>query len=144
MNNPRPSIRLSLLLALIAALMLSACSGSPSPTSGAVTVEIVFLNHPTIRKVLTQVDSTLAAYGDKVNVTRYDFDTPEGEAFAEKKSLSGHVPLAIFVNGSQTFDLNGRKVTFESFPEGAGTGVVPDGAWTVADLDAVLKSVVGK
>ncbi len=144
MNNPRPSIRLSLLLALIAALMLSACSGSPSPTSGAVTVEIVFLNHPTIRKVLTQVDSTLAAYGDKVSVTRYDFDTPEGAAFAKKKGLSGHIPLAIFVNGLQTFGVNGRQVTFESFPQGAGTGVVPDGAWTVADLDAVLKSVVGK
>jgi hypothetical protein len=132
-------------------LGLSACaqaaatpSSSASSAPGAITVEIVFLDHPPVRDVLTQVDPVLAAYGDKVSVTRYDFDTPEGAAFAKKKGLSGHIPLAIFVNGSQTFDVNGRKVTFENFPQGAGTGVVPEGAWTVADLDSVLQSTVKK
>ena len=136
--------RLSILVWAFIALALAACAGSPSPTPGAATVDILFLNHPPVRDVLTQVDPVLAAYGDKVSVTRYDVDTTEGASFAKKKGLTGHVPLAIFVNGSQTFDVNGRKVTFESFPQGAGTGLVPDGAWTVADLDSVLQSVVQK
>ena len=136
--------RLSLLVRTFIALALAACAGSPSSTPGVVTVDILFLNHPPVREVLTQVDAVLAVYGDKGSVTRYDFDTPEGAAFAKQKGLTGHVPLAIFVNGSQTFDVNGRKVTFESFPQGAGTGMVPDGAWAVADLESVLQSIVKK
>ena len=135
---------LSILAWAFIALAGAACAGSPSPAAGVVTVDILFLNHPPVRDVLTQVDSVLATYGDKVGITRYDFDTPEGAAFAKKKGLTGHVPLAIFLNGSQTFDVNGRKVTFASFPQGAGTGMVPDGAWAVADLDAVLQSIVKK
>jgi hypothetical protein len=136
--------RLSILIWTFIVLALAACAGSPSPTPGVVTVDILFLNHPPVRDVLTQVDPVLAAYGDKVSVTRYDVDTPEGAAFAKQKGLTGHVPLAIFVNGVPTFDVNGRKVTFESFPQGAGTGMVPDGAWAVADLDSVLQSLVKK
>ncbi len=135
---------ISILVWTFIALALAACAGSPSTKPGVVSVDILFLNHPPVREVLTQVDSVLSVYGDKVSVTRYDFDTPEGAAFASQKGLSGHVPLAIFVNGSQTFEVNGRKVTFESFPQGAGTGMVPDGAWAVADLESVLQSIVKK
>jgi hypothetical protein len=58
--------------------------------------------------------------------------------------LTGHNPIAIFVNGSDTFDLNGRKGKFESFPQGEGTGMVPDGAWTIDDLRSVIDSKVKK
>lgn len=151
MSKQRLSILVWTFIALTAMLVMTACSGAASSSAftstlapGVVAVDIVFLNHPPVRDVLTQVDPVLAAYGAKVSVTRYDFDTPEGAAFAEKKGLTGHSPLAIFVNGAQTFDVDGRTVTFESFPQGAGTGVVPDGAWTVADLDSVLQSLVQK
>jgi len=107
-------------------------------------VDILYLNHPPVLPVLDQVASVLEPYGDKVKVTRYDFDTPEGAAFAKKVGITGHDPLAIFVNGSQTFNLDNRVVTFNSFPQGAGTGMVPDGAWSIDDLDAVLKIVTGQ
>jgi len=151
MSKQRRTDRIWIQMALAAMMALTACGGaapSSTPASavapGVVAVDIVFLNHPPVRDVLTQVDPVLAAFGDQVSVTRYDFDTPEGAAFAENKGLTGHIPLAILVNGSQTFDVNGRTVTFESFPQGAGTGMVPDGAWTVADLDSVLQAVVQK
>ena len=35
-------------------------------------------------------------------------------------------------------ELDGRAVKFYSFPQGQGTDVVPDGVWTMADLQAVL------
>ncbi len=130
-------------------LTLTACgSGTPAPVvpvpSGTATVDILYLNHPPVLPVLDQVAALLKPYGDKVKVTRYDFDTTEGAAFAQKMGITGHDPLAIFVNGSQSFNLDGRTVTFNSFPQGAGTGMVPDGEWTTNDLDAVLKIVTGQ
>jgi len=130
-------------------LILTACgSGTPTPVvpvlSDTVTVDILYLNHPPVLPVLDQVVALLQPYGDKVMVTRYDFDTPEGATFAQKMGITGHDPLAIFVDGSQTFNLDDRIVTFNSFPQGAGTGMVPDGAWTIDDLDAVLKIVTGQ
>ena len=132
-----------------AILTLTACgTATPAPVvpaqSDTVTVDIIYLNHPPVIPVLDQVDTMLKSYGDKVKVTHYDFDTPEGAAFAQKMGITGHDPLAIFVNGSQSFNLDGRTVTFNSFPQGAGTGMVPDGAWTTDDLNAILKIVTGQ
>ena len=132
------------------ALGLAACAplpaGKPSvaPASkplapGTISVDIIALNHPPLRPVLAEVEQLLAPYGAKVQVTQYDFDTPEGAAFAKRMGLSGHIPLVIFIDGKDTFTLSGRQVTFESFPQGQGTGMVADGAWTTADLDTVLK-----
>lgn len=130
-------------------LTLTACSsatpepGVPAP-SETVTVDIVYLNHAPVLAILEEVDAALKPYGDRVKVTRYDFDTPEGAEFAKKMGITGHDPLAIFLNGSQSFNLDGRTVTFNSFPQGGGTGMVAEGAWTVADLDTVLKSILGQ
>lgn len=136
-------------LLISAILTLTACGASASAPvvpvpSGTAKVDIVYLNHPPVIPVLDQVTARLKPYGDKVKVTRYDFDTPEGAAFAQKMGIMGHDPLAIFVNGSQSFKLNGRIVTFNSFPQGGGTGMVPNGDWTIDDLDAILKIVTGQ
>ncbi len=136
----------------VVVLLLAACqSSAPSAASagsegatGGLLVEVVYLNHPPVRPIIQQIDQILAGYGEKVRVSKYDFDTPEGEAFAKKKNLTGHIPLAIFIDGSETFDLNGRKVKFESFPQGEGTGMVPDSAWTMTDLQSVLDTKVTK
>ena len=137
----------------VLAVLLAACGTSnaaaPAPRAapvkpGAVTVEVAYLNHPPLWPVLTELDKLLANYGDRVSVTRYDFDTPEGEAFAKAKGLTGHTPLAIFVNGSMQFTLNGRTVKFYSFPQGQGTGMVPEGGWTMQDLQQVLDEATSK
>jgi hypothetical protein len=139
-------------LLTVLALILAACQGnSPAASStqsggstNGVKVEVVYLNHPPVRPIIDEINKVLASYGDIVNVIRYDFDTPEGAAFAKKMGLTGHIPLVIYIGGSETFDISGRKVKFESFPQGEGTGMVPDGAWSIADLDSVLKTKVGK
>ena len=120
----------------------SASGGAAS--SGVVTVDIIALQHPPVLPILGQIDQLLGLYGGQVHVTHYDFDTKEGASFAKKKGLSGHIPLVVFTNGKDTFTLDGRKITFESFPQGQGTFMVANGAWTMADLEAVLKQVVGK
>lgn len=130
------------LLIMLPVLLLVGCGGQAAQPE-VVMVEIAYLNHPPVRPILAEVDDLLASYGEQVNVARYDFGTPEGEAFAEDRKLTGHTPLAIFVNGSMDFTVEGRTVKFYSFPQGQGTGVVPDGAWTVAALKQVVDQATG-
>lgn len=111
---------------------------------GAATVEMAFHNHPPMRRVLADVDALLASYGDRVSVTRYDFDTPEGEAFANTKELTEHTPLALFVNGSMQFVINGRTIKFYSFPQGQGRGMMAAGNWTIQDLQHVLDEATSR
>jgi hypothetical protein len=111
---------------------------------GVVTVEVAYLNHPPVRPVLSEVDKLLASYGDRVSVTHYDFDTPEGEAFAKAKELTEHTPLAIFANGSMQFDVNGRTVKYYRFPQGKGPRVMMNGNWTLQDLEQTLDEATSK
>lgn len=134
--------KLFILFALLS-LSLAACGGSgpalPSThPDAAVQVEVIALNHAPIRPVVADVETLAAEYGEKVGYTRYDFDTEEGKAFAEKYGITEHTPIAIYVNGQIEFEIDGRAVKFYSFPQGEGTGVVPDGVWTMDDLRSVL------
>ncbi len=125
-----------LALLLFLTLVLAACGGGQA--NGPVQVEIISLDHAPIRPVMQEALDVASEYGDKVTVQSYNFDTPEGATFAEAHGLTDHTPIAIFVNGEIEFDLSGRTVKFHSFPQGAGTGMVAEGAWTMADLRAVL------
>lgn len=116
-------------------VLLVACSGQ---ADGLVQVEIISLDHAPIRPAVQEAIDVVAAFGDKVAVQRYDFDTPDGAAFAEAHDLTEHTPVAIFVNGKMEFEVNGRSVTFSSFPQGTGTGMVTEGEWTMDDLRTVL------
>jgi len=124
-----------IIIILFSVLMLAACNGAPD---GPVQVEIISLDHAPIRPVVEEVLGVAAEYGDQVSVVTYDFDTPEGAAFAEEQGLTEHTPVAIFGNGKMAFEVNGRSGEFYSFPQGAGTGMVAEGAWTMADLQAAL------
>lgn len=137
------------LIMLIVGFLLAGCGANDAPAQplpaappGVTTVEIIYLNHGPVRSVLTDIDKLMEGYGEQVYVSRYDFNTPEGEAFAQSHDLNDHIPLAIFVNGSMDFTVGDRAVKFYSFPQGQGTGVVPDGAWSTDDLQQVLDQAV--
>jgi hypothetical protein len=117
---------------------------APTTIPGSVRVELAYLGHPPVMAVLQQLDPLLNGYGTKLDVIRYDLETPEGDAFIKQKGVIGHMPIAIFINGSDETTVNGRKIQFLSFPQNLGTGMVPNGAWTVADLKAALDQAVGK
>lgn len=142
MNSRAASQRAFAALVLVAAmLILAGCSGARAVTGGTpavVTVDIAYLDHPPVMAVLDQVNRVLAKYGDHLKVSRYDLDTPAGDTFAKAKRLTGHTPLAIFINGSMDVTLNGHRVRFYSFPQGEGTGMVAEGGWTLEALDAAL------
>lgn len=144
--------RLSILI--LVALAVAACTGGsgtapdavgssspPServPTEDGIRVEIISLDHAPIRPFTQAALEIAGSYGDDMTVIVYDFDTPEGKAFAEETGLTEHTPIAIFIDGRYEFDVNGRTVAFLDFPQGEGTGVVADGNWTMDDLRTVL------
>jgi hypothetical protein len=137
------------LIVLIVGFLLAGCGANAAPAQtlppappGVPTVEIIYLNHGPVRSVLTGIDRLLAEYGAQIYVARYDVDTPAGEAFARSHDLNGHIPLAIFVNGSMDFTVGERAVKFYSFPQGQGTFIAADGDWTLADLRQVLDQAV--
>ncbi len=113
-----------------------------SVVPGVPYVEIIYLNHGPVRKVITDIDAFLEEYGDRISVSHYTFDSSEGESFAESKKLKGHIPLAIFVDGSMEFTVDNHSVEFFSFPKGQGTGFVEDGAWSVDDLKKVIDGIL--
>jgi hypothetical protein len=141
------------LLVTFLGLAVMACSGRSQSSSGpsaagAATgtpkVEIAFLNHSPVLTALTDVDTLLASYGDKVTVTRYDLETDQGAQFAKSKRLSGHVPIAIFINGSMDIKLKDRSVKFFSFPQGKGTFMVASGSWTAEDLRQAIDQALSR
>lgn len=141
-RRPDTPPRVGLVLALMASVLLVACSSSGSEADGPVRVEIISLDHAPIRPATEKVSDLAAEYGEDVTVSVYHFGTPEGDSFADDNGVTDHTPIAIFVNGESEFDIDGRTVQFLSFPQGEGTGIVAEGDWTVDDLRAVLDRAV--
>lgn len=117
-------------------LILAACGGA---ADAPVTVEIIHLNHAPILPTVQAVETILAEYGDSLTWQTYDFDTDEGQAFAEAQGLADHTPIAIFINGEMELELNDRLVTFYSFPQGEGVGgMIAEGTWSLDYLRTAL------
>jgi FtsH-like protein len=119
----------------------SAVRPIPPARPGAATVDVIYMNHPPVRPVVSEIDQLLATYGDRLSVTHYEFNQPDGQAFARAKGLTGHTPMAIFVNGSMESTAGGHTVRYYRFPKGRGPGMMPDGDWTLEDLRLALDAV---
>ncbi len=140
------------LIASLFALAVLGCSGKSAASAataaggagGKPTVEIGYLNHGPVISALADSDKVLASFGDKIKVTRYDLETDQGAAFEKSKGLVGHVPIAIFINGSMEVKLGDRTVKFYSFPSGQGTFMMASGSWTADDLRAAIEQALGK
>ncbi|HEU4325829.1 MAG TPA: hypothetical protein VFS21_22005 [Roseiflexaceae bacterium] len=142
-------MRVLLRLVLLLTLLLVGCgqgSGSASGTDasavvrapgkpGAPTVDIVYLNHPPMRAVMSDINPILDTYGQDISVTKYQFGTAEGDSFAREKGVTGHTPIAIFVNGSMEATLGDQQVKFYNFP-----GI----SWNLDDFKAVLNQATGR
>jgi hypothetical protein len=109
---------------------------------GVLSVELIYLNHGPVRKVVTDINNLLEGYGEQIHITHYTFGSSEGESFARSKKLDGHIPMAVFIDGSMKFTVDNRSVEFISFPQGGGTGFVADGEWSVDDLRLVIDGIL--
>jgi hypothetical protein len=108
-----------------------------------VSVEILYLNHGPLQSTLKEIDSICAQYKDKITVSRYNFESPEGEKFKNKKGITQHVPLMIWIAGKNAVSVNGKEVAFSGFPTGTGPAFF-QGKWTMKDYRQALDQAIQK
>ena len=126
----------------------TACTAEePAPEAadvaeGTTHVEIVYLDHPPVVEALEPVEEVLDGYGDALTVERVDADSTRGLELAEANGLTGHVALAVLIDGKLEFDSEDGAVRFEGFPDGTSPMPGTEGEWTAEDLDEVLREQV--
>jgi hypothetical protein len=100
-------------------------------------VEIFYLPHPPAQAIVTEVEQVLAQYPDYA-VTKYDFTDPENEQKMQAYGVTDHTPIAIFINGTNTFDVEGNSISLVNFPRGDAFVPTLEGTWNYEDLSKIL------
>ena len=108
-----------------------------------VKVEVLYMNHGPLQSSLEQIKQVFSKYGNKINVSWYDFESKEGEQFMAKKGVNQHVPLVIWMDGKFAIQVNGAEIKFVGFPTGSGPAFF-QGKWTMEDLRGALDQMTNK
>ena len=108
-----------------------------------VKVEVLYMNHGPLQSSLDQIKQVFSKYGNKIEVSWYDFETKEGEQFMVKKGVTQHVPLVIWLDGKFAIPVNGKEIKFVGFPTGSGP-IFFQGKWTIEDLRQALNQITSK
>jgi hypothetical protein len=130
---------------VLGALLVLAVFSSVTALHAAnpVKVEVLYMNHGPLKDTLKKIRAVFSAYGNDVNVSWHDFESQDGEQFMAKMGIRQHVPLVIWINGSQTVTVGGKQTTFAGFPTGSGPATV-QGTWTMDGLKAALDQATGR
>jgi len=125
-------------------LLVSLCFGlSAYGATKPAKIEVLYMNHGPLEETLDKIKGIFSAYGDKVAVSWYDFESKEGEQFMAKKGIKQHIPLVIWIDDSPVVTLGTKKVQFMGFPTGSGPAFF-QGKWTVDDLKGALDQATAK
>ncbi len=125
-------------------LVLTAlCLGINAIAAGIPHAEVLYMNHGPMQPTIRELKTVFANYGDKIAVSWYDIDTGEAQQFAARKGLHEHIPLNIWIDGSQTIKLAQRTVRFSGFPSGSGPKPF-QGDWTMQDLRAAIDQAISR
>ena len=108
-----------------------------------VKVEVLYMNHGPLLPSLEQIKQVFSKYGNKINVSWYDFESKEGEQLMAKKGITQHVPLVIWIDGKSAVPVNGKEIKFVGFPTGSGPAFF-QGKWTMEDLRKILEQMINK
>ncbi len=128
-----------IVLTVLVMLSLSLSTHALKPTK----IEVLYMNHGPLIDTLNKIKGVVSGYGDKLTVSWYDFDSPQGEQFMAKKGIKQHVPLIIWIDDSPVFRMGVKEIKFVGFPTGSGPASF-QGKWTIDDLKAALDQVTTK
>jgi hypothetical protein len=106
-------------------------------------VEVLYMNHGPLMDTLDKMKNVFSAYGDRISVSWYDFESKEGEDFMAKKGINQHVPLIIWIDGNEVVKLGQKEIKLVGFPTGAGPAFF-QGKWTIDDLKTALDQATAK
>ncbi len=124
-------------------LIMAFTSNSVWSVVPIVKIEVLYMNHGPLQDTLSKLKNLFSEFKGNVNVTWYDFESNEGEAFKAKKGISQHVPLVIWINGSTKIKLGQQEFVFWGFPTGAGPAFF-QGKWSVEILKQAIEQTIGK
>ncbi len=105
-------------------------------------IEIFFLPHRPALDVVTKVEK-IAAEFDNMVIKKYNFNDPAAKTLLKKYNLTGHIPVAIFINGQNTFTVNGEKIILRNFTRGNAFVPTFAGEWDYDDLRVILQKISG-
>jgi len=108
-----------------------------------VKIDVLYMNHGPMQPTLRSLENLFSGYGDKIAVSRYDFESDAGEKFKAQKGIRQHIPLVIWIEGKSTVQVKGKPVTFSGFPSGSGPSFF-QGKWNMEDLKTVLDQATGE
>ena len=115
------------------AILILIVSASMVLASQDDNIEVVVLgmtNHGPMQPTINAIKEVTSKYPD-VNLIILDFESQEGQNYAQEHGLSAH--LNIIINGKYQYNINGKEITFQWF-EGQ--------QWTKDDLDAVISNIL--
>lgn len=110
--------------------------------AGAVELEIIYLPHRPAMVVVDKVEQIAAGYKDVV-VKKYSFESSDTEKILKKYKITDHMPVAIFINGQDSFTVDGRTLRLRNFPKGDAFVPMFAGEWDYGDLQAILADLAG-
>ena len=108
----------------------------------AIELEILYLPHRPAMVVVDKVEQIAAAYKDVV-VKKYSLESRETEKILKKYKITDHMPVAIYVNGRDSFTVDGRTLRLRNFPKGDAFVPMFAGEWDYGDLQAILADLAG-
>lgn len=100
-------------------------------------VEIFYLPHPPAEAIVNKVEAVLVQYPE-FKVIKYDFTDKVSEQKMQAYGVTDHTPIAIFINGTNTFNIEDRIISLVNFPRGDAFVPTLEGAWNYEDLTKIL------
>lgn len=123
------------------ALMLAI--GASVARAAQPTVEIIALSHWPVQDALKPVRDFLGALDGRVKVVELDAESTDGVKRLRAIGLSGHVPMALLIDGSDKFKRpDGTGIEFKDFPAKANNPLGLNGSWTVDDFKAAVDAAL--
>lgn len=108
-----------------------------------VQIDVLYMDHGPMQPTLRKLRALFPAYGNRVAIIWYDFESEAAERFKSKMGIKQHTPLVIWIDGKSQWTSNGHSITFKGFPTGSGPSVF-QGQWTIEDLSVILDRITGK
>lgn len=148
MNKKHLTLSIALIVAILLAGLLfvqkSNDSNNESEQSiaqnNADLIEIFYLSHAPAQEIIQQIEPIIAKF-PQYTVEQYDFEDPANDQLVERYGIIYHLPIAIYINGENTFTVDGEIITLENFPEGDAFVPSAEGDWSYEDLEKILNTI---
>lgn len=102
-------------------------------------IEIFYLPHRPAEAIVEKVEPIIAKFPN-YTVKKYDVTDPASKPKITGYNLVNHTPITIFINGKNTFTVDGKQISLFNFPKGDAFIPTFEGGWSYDDLEKILAS----